>query len=437
MLRKLVVLMLLTLLGPGCALMPPKRIPADRVNYLEAINTSWKEQLLNNLVMLRKGDSLTFLELTQVTTTYNLGAEVNAGYSAGVKVTSSNTSPNQYQWLSEPGTSGISGYLTLKYSRNPAVVYSPVRGESLRKIMMDPISLAIVFKSLQVEIFAPYILPLAVESITVESPKTYLHDSDKFSEFVRLFNKLRQQGIVQINIEVVKENTIEEKNEDAFSTTEEQSGASKTRKPQKVKAKAASDTPTKKTITTSPKKTTTKTLKNDLPNNYLILNDSLAILPDQKADLKKFKNLLRAGKEERKKYQILSGSQLERPKNLDEDIGVIFMQTRSIMQVLVLLAKPEGYPVAVPELEGPQVRFAINESAERPRDAFVTIRHGGLWYYIDNNDNSKKVFSLIVLILAMSEPADFGRHSVDWGGRPEASFFNTLVATAPYQRSCF
>lgn len=70
------------------------------------------------------------------------------------------------------------------------------------------------------------------------------------------------------------------------------------------------------------------------------------------------------------------------------------------MQILSLLSKPEG--LALNGLDG---RFQIIESTDRPKEKFATIKHDGLWFYISNNDNddSKKVFSLMVLLLAMSE----------------------------------
>ena len=79
MLKPALVLSLLLLAGPGCAyLMPPQKIPMDRRNYIEAVSTSWKEQLLTNLVKLRYGDTLTFLEMTSINTSYSLDANLTA-----------------------------------------------------------------------------------------------------------------------------------------------------------------------------------------------------------------------------------------------------------------------------------------------------------------------------------------------------------------------
>ncbi len=41
----------------GCSFMPPDKVPEDRQAYLEALNTSWKEQLLYNLVLIRYGEA--------------------------------------------------------------------------------------------------------------------------------------------------------------------------------------------------------------------------------------------------------------------------------------------------------------------------------------------------------------------------------------------
>ena len=73
--------MLIVLASAGCAyMMPPQKIPLYRRNYLDAVSTSWKEQLLTNLVKLRYGDTLTFLQITSVNTSYEFAGNLSANY---------------------------------------------------------------------------------------------------------------------------------------------------------------------------------------------------------------------------------------------------------------------------------------------------------------------------------------------------------------------
>ena len=386
--------MLLGLASAGCSMMPPQRIPVDRLDYLEAINTSWKEQLLNNLVRLRKGDSLSFLELTSVVTTYNWTAGATSGYTGGLSIGTTlpvaGITPAGNASSTTTYTPGVTGGATFSYYRTPAITYSPIRGEILRKIMMDPIALDTVLKSLQVDIYARYILPLTVESITIES-KSYRNSSEQneFIQFVRLFNELLEKGIIRINIGEVTGNS-----QVATAVGGNKTVEVKVEKAPPAATMSPNNTPIKTTITT----TTTTTSPTDVSNFYLTFDETLARTPHRADDLKKFKDLL--GKKDYTKYQIRFGYQLDQPKDLHPQLGVIFIQPRSIMQILSLLSKPEG--LALNGLDG---RFQIIESTDRPKEKFATIKHDGLWFYISNNDNddSKKVFSLMVLLLAMSE----------------------------------
>ena len=50
----------------------PKRLVPDRFNYAAAITTSWKEQMLTNLVKLRYQDPPVFLDVAQIVTQYTM-----------------------------------------------------------------------------------------------------------------------------------------------------------------------------------------------------------------------------------------------------------------------------------------------------------------------------------------------------------------------------
>jgi hypothetical protein len=68
--RRLLFLFLpLPLLLTGCALrVGPKRLTHERFDYSAAIATSWKEQMLTNLVKVRYADPPVFLDIAQVVT---------------------------------------------------------------------------------------------------------------------------------------------------------------------------------------------------------------------------------------------------------------------------------------------------------------------------------------------------------------------------------
>jgi hypothetical protein len=127
--------------GCGTFLLPPKGIPVARQDYLEAINTSWKEQLLSNLVKLHHGDSLTFLDMSQVTTSYNSTSNFGVAYAYNWGSTLL-TGPSLTSLLVPAGkTNSVSPAIGTAYAVSPSVAYAAIKGDNLRTFMMEPIDL--------------------------------------------------------------------------------------------------------------------------------------------------------------------------------------------------------------------------------------------------------------------------------------------------------
>jgi len=116
----------------GCAWLGPEIIRSGRPAYNDAILTTSDEQLLQNIVRLRFGDSLGLLTVSSVTANVSLTgtAAVNLGFGP---------QPN-YQGNLVP----FGGTLTAE--QNPTISYTPVSGESLvRQFAAEiPLDLAIL-----------------------------------------------------------------------------------------------------------------------------------------------------------------------------------------------------------------------------------------------------------------------------------------------------
>ncbi len=54
----------------GCVGIGPPILRRDQFDYNSAISDSWKEQMLNNLVKIRYGDTPVFLDVTNVISQY-------------------------------------------------------------------------------------------------------------------------------------------------------------------------------------------------------------------------------------------------------------------------------------------------------------------------------------------------------------------------------
>jgi hypothetical protein len=208
-------------------MMPPQKIPLDRRNYLDAISTSWKEQLLNNLIKLRYGDTLTFLEMTSINTSYSLDLTLTGGYS-----TIWHPLVNTTGWRYAALAGG-----SVDYSDRPNVSYNPIRGEALTKTIITPISLGNILSALQTGGSGGYIFSCCVDSINRlrnRSPSGNFPGDPGFFEFYQLFDVLLLNGIIQISTDKVATETTKEER-----TDEKRAGAAeKARQPRKGEVQA-------------------------------------------------------------------------------------------------------------------------------------------------------------------------------------------------------
>ena len=72
----------------GCASIGPATVPADRVDYADALATSWKAQMLLNIVRLRYADVPTFMDVASIVSAYAVQGQVQAGVSGNFDVPS-------------------------------------------------------------------------------------------------------------------------------------------------------------------------------------------------------------------------------------------------------------------------------------------------------------------------------------------------------------
>ena len=64
----------------ACASIGPPTVPRDRVDYVNAIGTSWERETLLNIVKLRYGHAPIFFSVTQVVTGYQFQAPSQAAW---------------------------------------------------------------------------------------------------------------------------------------------------------------------------------------------------------------------------------------------------------------------------------------------------------------------------------------------------------------------
>ncbi|MGO9175766.1 MAG: hypothetical protein ACLQED_06440 [Desulfobaccales bacterium] len=402
--RTALVLLLIVLASAGCALVPPQKIPVDRINYLDAVSTSWKEQLLTNLVSLRYGDTLNSLEMNSINTTYALDAGLTANYPILWHLIHSTNPAGSW-------TGGFRNALTVggtgTYQDHPTISYSPIRGEALAKTMIEPLDPYKILTSLQTNWDVAYIYSCCVKSINHLRNRsiTGKHGDPEFFRLAHDIRDLKGSGVIQIIVDSAAPEKAEPQNTANWLQ------------------KTTNSTITIKVVTDKEKTPEEKPKKN---HGFIVVVKERADTPELKSELKEFIEFLGLDGN-LQQYKVIDGNQ--KLVALSPNSDQIVLQTRSILEILNVLSMfievppqhlkenrakasfminttEEGF-ITEP-LNGPNalkpIMFTIHSSKERPRDTFVAVENRGYWFYIEDTDLvSKEVFSAITAILSMAE----------------------------------
>jgi hypothetical protein len=126
--------------GIGCSAIGPTSIRADQFNYNAAGAESTKQQLLLNLVRLRYGEPLYFLEVGSMMSQFHFQAggalsgwhnNLHGSYGPAVRAA--------YGITNERPTDQTEMGGNLQYSESPTITYRPLQGEEFAKRVMAPI----------------------------------------------------------------------------------------------------------------------------------------------------------------------------------------------------------------------------------------------------------------------------------------------------------
>ncbi len=127
------VLMAAAIALAGCTSLGPSTIARDRIDYDQAITTSWKRAMLLNMVKLRYGDTPMFLDVASIINSYTMEGQVSGGatwpYGGG--------SPS----------STLGGFA--HYADKPTITYNPLLGERFTRSMMTPLQPGVVVSLIQ------------------------------------------------------------------------------------------------------------------------------------------------------------------------------------------------------------------------------------------------------------------------------------------------
>src|SRR5215831_1113147 len=189
--------LLLLFLTTGCTSIGPGTVPRDRVDYVNAIGTSWERETLLNIVKLRYGHAPVFLSITQVVTGYQFQGTASAA-----------VTPSNFTAVSN--TFGITGLASAQgqYTDRPTIIYTPLTGVDFLQKLMTPIPPSALLFVLQAGYPADVIMPIALDAINGinnESRRRMRHAADpRFGRVVQLLRDLQSSEAVEVRIEQPK-----------------------------------------------------------------------------------------------------------------------------------------------------------------------------------------------------------------------------------------
>lgn len=199
---------LFAVLISGCSTLGPRTIRGDRFNYNESGAQSSKEQILLNIVRLRYGEPMYFLEIGSMLSQFTIQAtgnishwenDIHGAYGPALRAA--------YGLRGDPSQqTTIAG--NLQYADTPTITYRPLQGEEFSKRVMAPIPPTVIIYLAQSGWSIDRLVACCVQQIN-DIPNRQLHDTDasiapSTKDFVRLcalLKKLQDSGRAQFTIE--------------------------------------------------------------------------------------------------------------------------------------------------------------------------------------------------------------------------------------------
>jgi hypothetical protein len=186
---RIALLLTAALAASGCASIGPATIKRDRTDYSGAMASSWKEQMLLNIVKFRYFDPPMFLDVSSVVSTQEL--QTQAGSEWRLVPNPLATSTRDYTNLA------VSGH----YTDRPTVSYTPLTGDRFINSLLRPIPPQTVFTMIDAGHDAGFLLPLTVRSINgiynySLAPSQARAENPKFRELTRAIRRIQHAGAI-------------------------------------------------------------------------------------------------------------------------------------------------------------------------------------------------------------------------------------------------
>jgi hypothetical protein len=372
----------------------PVALRATRSQYNDAIRVTAEEEMLQNLVRVRYGDSLVFLNLTSISTQFSMD---QSGSISGTL----NENVGRDGALN-PDSLGLSA--NAGFAERPTITYQPLAGEEFVTRMLAPITLDIVVMMDSAgwgpeRVFRAIIYqinglenPLGPSELTPDISGR----ADDFAEVARAFARLRKDRVISLGVKRRQVPLSAPIPAEKVSTAE-------------ILAADQNDH---------------RLVPGDDGRTYTLVKEELvpviSILPDARdhRDARTFFERLDLDPE-LDHYALrstLAGLPAPRDPRQRDDLRIA---TRSLLNIMASLG--EGIEVPNEHLKNGFVKTWINKDGEvidrsryvqdllhvrsslsPPIGAAVAIRYRGYWFYIANDDpDSKSTFSMLIALFSL------------------------------------
>jgi hypothetical protein len=328
----------------GCQHLGPTTIVKDRVSYADAVATSWKEQVLLNIVKLRYFDTPFFTDVAQIVSGYSLAGQATP------------TPGFNYSFFpSATFADRLMGSLPLQaaYIDRPTVSYAPqTRPDFIRNLTL-PLPPTGVLYLMQAGYPVDLVFDLTLDAINGIPGRSFSGGqvrpaSPEYQRIVEILRKGQLSGSVGMRIEVGKDKT----------------------------------------------------------QSLVMFFRDPDIDPELAAELAEARKLLRIEANQRD-IRVVFGAVRGGPNEITMATRSIF-RVLSQLAVSVQVPEVHLAEGRAPSLSGDlaeeRPRFTVFSGCKKPKDCFTATYYRGHWFWIDDRDaESKRVFAYLMVLLALSD----------------------------------
>ncbi|HVP10635.1 MAG TPA: hypothetical protein VMV94_05535 [Phycisphaerae bacterium] len=347
-------LVLFESLAGGCATSAPVTVRRDRFNFNDAGAESAKEQILLNIVRLRYGEPIYFVDIGSMLSHYALTAAGSySNYTSDLNVWNNPGLRAVYNMRGEPVPGSHTWGANLEYTDSPTITYTPLTGEEFSNRVMAPIPPTTIIYLSKSGWSIDRLLECCVQQIN-DVGNTPIHelkeaeppDISRFRRLAELLKKAQDSGALRLGVEY-------------------NAGQSAT---------------------------------------YLYLSPVPQEMAGEAAEVR---SLLGLPEGAANRIRLSAGDTRTEPNE-------VAMQTRSVLATMYALA--QAIPVPAEHLRNRQVSDRLPADGEEaaPKwlrveyshlpqvDPFAQVFYNGYWFYIDKSDwSSKRTFALLTYLFSL------------------------------------